>query len=111
MALRDDGRKPAKKHRRGPGVPFVKGDPRINRGGNLNAAAQAWSINYRNKLAEDLEAEEAAKLDAEAFRKNRPGVRADVKDRLMGKANQPVEHSGEVKIKINAIIVKKVADG
>ena len=76
---------------------FQKGDdPRRNKGGNLNAAAQSYEIRFRNALASNLTPEEFARLVIEEVRRHRPGAKEFYADRLMGKSPQPLAHSGEV---------------
>lgn len=69
---------------------FKKGDPRCNRNGNLNAAAQSYEIRFRNALASGLDPEEYAAIVIEEVRRHRPGAKEFYADRLMGKVSQPV---------------------
>jgi len=71
--------------------PFKKGfDPRRNKGGNLNAAAQSYEIRFRNALATGLAPEEFAAVVIDEVQRHRPGAREFYADRLMGKISQPV---------------------
>jgi len=74
------------------GKPFTgKDDPRSNRGGNLNAAAQSYEIRFRNALASGLPPAEFAAIVVESVKRNRPGAREFYADRLLGKVTQPIE--------------------
>ena len=97
-------RKPGKSPNAGS---FKKGDPRINKAGNLNAAAQSYEIRFRNALANGLAPEEFAGIVIEDVRKHRPGAREFYADRLMGKVAQPVGLSGEVTHKLSITGLKK----
>jgi hypothetical protein len=95
-----------KSARRGPGKPFVKGDPRINHGGNLNHAAQSYEIRFRNALAEGLPPAEFAAIVIEDVRRHRPGAREFYADRLLGKVSQPVQGNMTVDGKLIIEVVK-----
>jgi hypothetical protein len=95
--------KPAK---RGPGKPFVKGDPRINHGGNLNRAAQTYEILFRNALAQKLTPQEFAAIVIEDVRRHRPGAKEFYADRLMGKVTQPVNGKVSVDGKLIVEVIK-----
>jgi hypothetical protein len=71
--------------------PFKKGfDPRRNKGGNLNAEAQAYEIRFRNALAKGLAPKDFADIVIEDVRRHRPGAKEFYADRLMGRVTQPV---------------------
>jgi len=93
------------KRKRGPGRPFVKGDPRISPGG-LPAEAREFSARYRAALAAALS--KPAKDDgsmtrfehglqklAESFAAGTPWAVAEVLNRLIGYPKQSVEASGQ----------------
>jgi hypothetical protein len=69
---------------------FSKGDPRINKAGNLNKQAQAWSILFRNHLAKKLLPEKAADVLIKAYHRGQAWAIDEVNSRLMGKVTQPV---------------------
>ena len=78
------------------GKPFTgKDDPRSNGGGNLNAAAQSYGIQFRNALANGLPPREFAAIVIEDVKRHRPGAKEFYADRLLGKVSQPV--SGDLK--------------
>ncbi len=92
------------KRKRGPGRPFVKGDPRIAPGG-LPAEAREFSKRYREALAAALS--KPSKLDetmtrfeaglerlAQAFEAGSAWSVAEVLDRLIGKPKVSLEASG-----------------
>jgi hypothetical protein len=70
---------------------FSKGDPRINKAGNLNKQAQAWSILFRNHLASKLLPEKAADVLIRAYQRGQAWAIDEVNSRLMGKVTQPIE--------------------
>src|SRR5262249_16515142 len=96
----------SRKRKRGPGKPFVKGDPRISPGG-LPAEAREFSARYREALAAALSKpsksdpngaltpfEQGLERLAELFAAGTPWGVAEVLDRLIGKPKQSVEASG-----------------
>jgi hypothetical protein len=93
-----------KRKKRGPGRPFVKGDPRISPGG-LPKEVREFHQHYREALVAALSkpSRRAAAISrfekgierlAESFESGRPWAVAEVLDRLIGKPKVSVEASG-----------------
>jgi hypothetical protein len=68
-------RSSAAKKPRGKGVPFGKGDSRINRKGPLKAELQGYEIRMRNAAPSKLDADEFIGIVADEVRHHRPGAR------------------------------------
>jgi hypothetical protein len=85
---------------------FSKGDPRINKAGNLNKEAASWEIRFRNHLARKLPPEKAAEVIIKAYNRGQAWAVDEVNSRLMGKVSQPLEHSGKVDGKLTIEVVK-----
>ena len=74
-------------------------------GGNLNAEAQSYEINWRNALAKNIPPQEFAAIVAEGVRRNRPGYKELAAKYLLGEPTQKIEHSGEVGGKVVVEVV------
>jgi hypothetical protein len=93
-----------KPKKRGPGRPFVKGDPRISPGG-LPKEVREFHQHYREALvaalakpshSDETKSRFQAGLEkvSQAFEKGNQWAVAEVLDRLIGKPKQSVEASG-----------------
>ncbi len=70
------------------GKPFVKGDPRIHNGSNLNQEALKAPMKFRNALVKMLPPDEFAQIIMEGIKRNRPGYKEFYGKYILGEPTQ-----------------------
>jgi hypothetical protein len=83
------------------GKPFKNGDdPRRGKNGRVCAERASWAVKFNNAMAQKITPDDVAEILIKEVRRGRPWAIELYLDRVIGKASQPIEHTGEIAHKL-----------